>query len=78
MSSKTLIDKIDSLPPEKRAEVASFVDRLAGSAPERAAAGGATPGELVAGIEARRQRLFKERGLFDSVPLIREFRETGR
>lgn len=73
MSTKTLIDKIDSLPPEKRAEVERFVDRLAGSAPE-----GATPGELVARIEARRQRLFKERGLFDSVPLIREFRETGR
>lgn len=78
MSTKTLIAKIDSLPPEKRAEVESFVDRLAGSPPEKATASGAIPGELVVRIEARRQRLFKERGLFDSVPLIREFRETGR
>jgi hypothetical protein len=70
MSTKTLIDKIEALPPTQKAEVESFVDGLV-NRPELA------PGSPLAHIRARRERLLREHGLFDSLPIIRELRETG-
>lgn len=74
MSSKSLIDRIEALPAEKKAEVEDFVEFLR-SRPVR---GGAKPGEsLVERLRAQRAELFRKHGLFDSLPHIREFRETG-
>ena len=75
MSTKALVDKIESLPPDKKAEVEDLVDHLVAVDREDAASSRA---ELIARIETRRERLLKERGLFDTLPLIHEFRETGR
>lgn len=79
VTKEALLEKIEALPPEKKAEVEDFVDFLAG---RRAPAEDPTSPkphlrELVATIEADRERLLKEKGLLDSVPLLREFRETG-
>lgn len=78
MTKEALIEKIEALPPEKKAELERFVERLASrsTADDGPMASGFHG--LIERIEARRERLLKERGLFpDSVPLIREFRETG-
>lgn len=78
MTRQALIEKIESLPPEKRAEVEEIVERLASSPqPEPQARPTDTRKALVAHIRARREQILKERGLFDFLPLIREFRETG-
>lgn len=78
MKRQTLIEKIESLPPEKRAEVENIVERLASSPePEPQAHPTDTTRALVARIRARREQILKERGLFDLLPIIREFRETG-
>lgn len=74
MASKTLIDKIDALPPEKRAELERYVDELAADSSQPT--GGLTD-ELLARIDERRERLFREHGLFDSVAVLRELRENG-
>lgn len=78
MTKEALIEKIEALPPEKKAEVEDFVDSLAARRvlvdPKRPKA---HLRELVATIDAGRERLLKEKGLLDSVPLLREFRETG-
>jgi len=71
---RTLTDKIDSLPPGKKAEVEKLVDELVAADDEEPISSRA---DLIAKIEARRERLLKERGGFDTTPLIREFRETG-
>jgi hypothetical protein len=72
MATKTLTEKIEALPPEKKAEVEGFVDALA--ARQGRVAGG--PG-LVERLRARRERLLREHGLFDSLPIIRDLRENG-
>lgn len=72
MATRTLTEKIEALPPEKKAEVEDFVDALAdqhGRAPS-------SPG-LVERLRARRERLLREHGLFDSLPIIRDLREHG-
>jgi hypothetical protein len=75
MATRNLIDKIEALPPEKRAEVEEFVEGLGTS---RVVRHGAGLRELIRQIHADRVQLYREHGLFDTVPLIREFRETGR
>jgi hypothetical protein len=70
MATKTLIEKIEALPPEKKAEVEHFVDELSRPAP----AGVGDPG-LVDRLRAQREELFRKHGLFDSVPVIRALRE---
>jgi hypothetical protein len=75
MASKSLIEKIEALPVEKKAEVEDFVDFLR-SRPSHTNA--ARSGEsLVERLRAQRAELFRRHGLFDSLPHIREFRETG-
>lgn len=80
MTREALIEKIEALPPEKRAEVEDFVNFVA----ERAGTkrpeprGKAFPDELLKRIDERRERLFREHGLFsDSTEIIRELRENG-
>jgi hypothetical protein len=74
MPSRSLIEKIESLPAEKKAEVEDFVEFLR-SRPDR---GSAKPAEsLVERLRAQRAELLRKHGLFDSLPDIREFRETG-
>jgi hypothetical protein len=79
MTKEALIEKIEALPPEKKAEVEDFVNSLAarGASVTDHEGRKAQLRELVGAIDAGRGRLLKEKGLLDSVPLIREFRETG-
>lgn len=71
-----LLEKIESLPPEKRAEVERLVDSLARS-PEAEHKPAPFPPGLLERINAVREQLLREHGPFDTLPLIREFRETG-
>lgn len=76
MATNTLIAKIEALPPDKKATVEEFVDSIseAPTAPKEPA----FPRELLERIDARRERLFREHGLFpDSTETIRELRENG-
>ena len=76
MATKTLIDKIEALPPDKRASVEDFVDSIAEAVATTKEP--AFPRELLEKINARREELFREHGLFpDSTRIIRELRENG-
>ena len=81
MSTKTLVDKIEALPPEKKAEVEEFVELLASrSLVATRPPSGATktfPDELLERIARRRERLFREHGYFDTLPILRDLKETG-
>lgn len=79
MPTKTLSEKIEALPPEKRAEVEHLVDALAaqGDSPDKKTPK-APSDDLLRRIHERRERLFREHGLFsDSTAIIRELRESG-
>ncbi len=77
MTKEALLEKIESLPPEKRAKIEELVASLCAESDARTAAP-ATPSESLADrLRARRERLLRERGLFNTLPYIREFRETG-
>lgn len=76
MGAKDLLVKIESLPPEKRAAIEDLVDSLTQSSTGPSKAPRVPPG-LIDRINARRQALLEEHGPFDSLPLIREFRDTG-
>ncbi len=72
MATKSLTEKIEALPPEKRTEVEHFVEAL------HARETTAKPGlDLVERLRARRERLLREHGLFDSTKIIRDLRENG-
>lgn len=78
MATKALIDKIEALPPEKREEVEDFVEFLGSRAVSRASGPSKTFGdELLRAINEDREELRRTKGLFDTLPLIREFRKTG-
>lgn len=77
MTKEALLEKIESLPPEKRAEVERLVDALAKPAASASADRRAFPSGLIDRINARREALLKEHGLFDTLPDLHEFRETG-
>jgi hypothetical protein len=74
MMSKSLVERIDALSPDKKAEVESFVEGLERSESRMTKA---FPDELLDRIKARRERLFREHGLFDSLPILRELRDSG-
>lgn len=81
LSTPNLVEKIEALPEDKKAEVEDFVDflRARTDASERITRrAGRIPPELLDRINERRETLRREHGLFDMLPLIREFRETGR
>ena len=80
MTKEALLEKIEALPPEKKAEVEDFVDfvservrRNRSELKEKA-----FPDELLKRIDDRRERLLREHGLFsDSTEIVRELRENG-
>jgi hypothetical protein len=75
MTKEALIEKIESLPPERRAEVEDFVDFLRNR--PRPEPRKTKPLELVERLRVQRERLLQAHGLYDTLPLIREFRENG-
>ena len=81
MGSHSLIEKIEALPEDKKAEVEDFVDSLRArddASGDSARKRGRIAPELLRRINERREALRREHGTFDMLPLIREFRETGR
>lgn len=75
MTKQALLEKIESLPPEKRAQVEEFVQSLVAPRPE-----GQAPAfslELFERINAGREALFAEHGLIDTDSILRELRENG-
>jgi hypothetical protein len=75
VATRTLVDKIEALPDDERAEVEDFLDFLASRRPVGIAPASETG--LVERLRARRERLLREHGLFDSLPILRELRDTG-
>jgi hypothetical protein len=81
MATRTLTEKIEALPAEKKAEVEDFVEFLAsrrldnGTAPRQPTP--APQDDLLERIAEHREQLRQKYGLFDSVPIIRELREHG-
>jgi hypothetical protein len=72
MATKTLVEKIEALPPEKRAQVEHFVDDLASAPPTVR-----FPLELLEQIDADREALYRRHGLIDTDRILRDLRETG-
>ena len=77
MATRNLIEKIEALPPEKRAEVEDFVDFVARRRRERPASAGVFPRELLDKINADREALFRRHGNIDTDTILRELRENG-
>ena len=81
MTTKTLIDKIEALPPEKKAEVEDFVEFLArrGGVPASTDSGTvkAFSDDLLERIRRRRERLFLEHGDLDTLSILRDLRDNG-
>ena len=77
VTANRLLEKIEALPPEKRAEVEQFVDDLTSSAPGPPAKDRTFPLGLLDEINAERDALFREHGLFDTQPILRDLRENG-
>jgi hypothetical protein len=77
VTKEALIEKIESLPPEKKAEVERLVDSLAAETAANGSAGSSFPAGLIERINARREALLKDHGTFNTLPYLREFRETG-
>jgi hypothetical protein len=76
VASQNLIDRIEALPPDKKAEVEDFVAFLAGRSRTTATAPAASKSEdLLRRMDERRERLRREVGLFDSVEALRELRD---
>jgi hypothetical protein len=75
VATKNLIDKIEALPPEKKAEVQDFIESIA-NRNESAAPASDPPDEWRRRIEERRERLRRQYGLYDSVAAVRELRDS--
>lgn len=73
VATKSLLEKIEALPPEKKAEVADFVEFLA---TRRPAAVADPSNGFLRRIDERRERLRGQYGLYDSVATIRDLREN--
>ncbi len=78
MTKEALLEKIESLPEEKLAEVEASVDFLRERHRPKPApsAVGSSPDELRRRVEERAERLRRDCGLFDSVAVIRELRDN--
>jgi hypothetical protein len=81
MSTRSLIDKIEALPPEKKAEVEDFVEflttRAGGSESTGTLSSKTFPDDLLERIRRGRERLFEKHGDFDTLPELRDLRENG-
>lgn len=77
MSTKTLIDKIESLPPEKRAEVEHFVESLARGVGSGSVKTPALSPDLLGQIHSEREALLREHGPIETQEIIRDLRESG-
>lgn len=75
MTKQALIEKIESLPEEKLAEVEALVSRLLPSAGHEADKPSRDP--FIERVRARRERLLREHGLYDTSAILREIREDG-
>jgi hypothetical protein len=79
-ATKTLVEKIEALPPEKKAEVEDFVEflarRAATSEKPHTPAKKTFSDDLLELIKRRRECLFREHGPFDTVTILRELREN--
>ena len=80
MTAKTLVEKIEALPPERKAEVEDFVDSLARHGDVSAHTGTPSkrfPDEILERMRRRRERLFQEHGYVDTLSILRDLRENG-
>lgn len=79
MTKEALIEKIENLGPEKRAEVERFVEGLGRNekVEEPKPARDLPADTLIERVRARRERLFREHGLVDTSDILREIREEG-
>jgi hypothetical protein len=79
MATRNLIEKIEALPPEKVAEVEDFVDFLTRARRSGLNAPGSptTWDERRRRIEGKAEELRRGYGVFDSVSVIRELRDSG-
>jgi hypothetical protein len=81
VATKSLLERIEALPPDKKAEVEDFVEFLA----RRAKPSETThtplaktfPDDLLERIRRRRERIFREHGDLDTITILRELRENG-
>lgn len=76
MKPRALAAEIEGLPLEDQVKVERYVRSLASRRAGRQAEK-AFPDELLQRINARREELRRKYGLFDTLPIIREFREHG-
>lgn len=81
MTKEALIEKIESLPPDKKAEVEDFVEFLASRKGEHGTRPHSKretfPRELLDKINADREALFREHGNLDTDSILRDLRENG-
>jgi hypothetical protein len=78
MTPRALAARIEELPPDARAEVEDFIDFVAARAARNTTASDESGTSLVDRLRARRERLLRQHGLYDTLPIIRELREHGR
>lgn len=76
MTKEALIEKIENLAPEKRAEVERFLEKLGRNEKVEELKPG-SPDTLIERVRGRRERLFREHGLVDTSDILREIREEG-
>jgi hypothetical protein len=80
-ATKSLLERIEALPPEKKAEVEDFVEFLARrtktSEMAHTPAAKTFPDDLLERINQRRERLFREHGSFDTLTILQQLRESG-
>jgi len=73
--TKSLTEKIEALPPEKKALVEDLVASLSSPDGEIAATSGVDA--YVERARLRRERLLRQHGLYDTSAILRELREEG-
>jgi hypothetical protein len=71
MATRTLIEKIEALPPDKQAEVQRFVESLAPAEEPL------FPQELLHHIRRDHEALARQSGPIDTDDVLRELRDSG-
>ncbi len=71
MATKTLIERIERLPPTKRAKVEEFVESLSSASKPLFSR------ELLDSIKQEHEALAREHGSIETDDLLRELREDG-